>query len=455
MMYTKIRNFIVKILALLLILSTVSGCLGKNPENSNKPDNNYAINEELRCVLIGGGDYETIYKEKSNFEKDTGIKINIVYKSNCFDLDKKYRMDFAADTVDYDVISDHSSFYTQYIPYLEPLDNYMGSDYLNDFLPRLLDSGRKDGYLWQIPRHADISCINYRTDLFNDPSEKAAYKEKYNKELKVPETWDDYVEVAKFFSRGDTLYGTQFPGKEEALTGRFYEILISMGGEFINSEGKCAFNSDAGIKAVSILKELYSSNAIPAKETMNYLWDDLAKNFAKGRIAFYTEFYNGYYSYFQNKKESEVAGKFGLARQPAGPGGIRGGWGGVHAFSVTKASSNKEEAAKFVKFMASPQVQYIEAKIGYLPVRRSIWDRVIKEAESSKDPLAKKRLELARLQLSEDFFTPPLIPEWIPASNLLFPRIQSIIAGDIDAGKALDEAAAEIDKLFSESTGRE
>lgn len=451
-MYKSIRKKrIISAFIIFMICFTLYGCGSSGTGKSGSIGSKSEINKEIKCVLIGGGNYETIYDEIPKFEKNTGIKVNIIYKANHFDLDKKYRMDFAADTVDYDIISDHSSFYSQYMPYLEPLDGYFGPDYLNDFLPRLIDAGRKDGYLWQIPRHADISSINYRTDLFNDPKEKAAFKEKYNRELKVPETWDEYVQVAEFFSRGDTLYGTQFPGKEEALTGRFYEMLISLGGEFINSEGKCAFNGDAGVKAATILKELYFANAVPQKETFNYLWDDLAKNFAQGKIAFYTEFYNGYYSYFQDKKVSQVAGKFDVARQPAGPGGVHGGWGGVHAFSITRASANKKEAAEFIKFITSPQVQYIEAKIGYLPVRRSIWDKIIKEAESSKDPLAKKRLELAKLQLSEDFFTPPLIPQWIPASNLLFPRLQSIIAGDIDAKKALDEAAAEIDKLLAES----
>jgi multiple sugar transport system substrate-binding protein len=448
--YDVLKKFTTKILAALLFTCTLSGCSVSKQEVDHNNDDKF-FNKEIQCVLIGGGDYETIYEEAPEFEKNTKIKVNIIYKANYFDLDKKYKMDFAAGTVDYDVISDHSSFYTQYIPYLESLDEYLEPGYLNDFLPRLLDAGRKDGYLWQIPRHADISCINYRTDLFNDPAEKEAFKKIYNRELRVPETWDEYVEVAKFFSRGEDLYGTQFPGKEEALTGRFYEILISLGGEFINSEGKCAFNSDAGVKAASILRELYASNAIPARETFNYLWDDLAKNFAQRKIAFYTEFFNGYYSYFQNKKESKVAGKFDLSRQPAGPGGIHGGWGGTHAFSVTRDSDSKEEAVEFIKFIASPQVQYIEAKIGYLPVRRSIWDKVIEEAAASKDPLAKKRLELAKLQLSEDFFTPPLIPEWIPASNLLFPRLQSIIAGDKNAKSALDEAAAEIDILLSKS----
>lgn len=441
----------IQFILLLLIVTSLTGCF--KDDDSNDKSTSYENPKDkiiLKCALIGGGDYENIYEAKSKFEKEYGVTVNIVFKANLFDLDKKYMMDFAADTVDYDVISDHSSFFSQYISYLEPLDNYFSKEDLNDYLPRLLDAGRKDGFLWQIPRHADISSLYYRTDLFNDPIEKEAYKKKYNMELEVPKTWEEYVQVAQFFSRGESLYGTLFPGKEEALTGRFYEILTSLGGEFIGSDGKCAFNDETGVKAVSILKELYTSNAMP-KDMLNYIWDEVAHSFAKGNIAFYLDFYNGYYTMFQNKKTSEIVGKFDLARQPAGPGGIHGGWGGVHAFSITKVSTNKELAAKFIKFLTKPEVQYVEAKIGYLPVRRSLWDKVIKDADSSKEPLAKKRLELAKLQLSEDFITPPLIPQWIPASNLLFPRIQSIMTGDIDAKKALNEAADEIDKLLEKA----
>lgn len=426
-----------------------AGCSREsNPGGSSQAAKGSLEGVTLKCAFIGGGDYEKLYEEIPKFEKTTGAKVNIIYKGNGFDIDKKLKMDFAANTVDYDVMWDHTSFFSQYIPYLEPLDHYFGVEDLKDFLPRLLDAGRRDGKLWLIPRHADISALHYRTDLFNDPKEKAAFKEKYGKDLKVPETWDEYVEVVKFFSRDSSLYGTQFAGKEEALTGRFYELLVSNGGEFIDSGGKAVFNSEAGLKAVTMLRDLYASDAMP-KGMVNFLWDDLAKNFANGNIALYIEWY-GWYSFFQNPKSSKITGKFDLARQPAGSGGIHGGWGGVHAFSIPRAAKNKEGAAMLIKFLTGPENVYKEGKIGYLVVRTSVWDKLIKEAQASKDPLEKKRLELAKLQLSEDFRTPPLIEDWIPASNILFPKIQSVILGEKEPKAALDEAAAEVNKLFEE-----
>ncbi len=442
--------------AIVLLITALSawfaGCSGNSGLSDNLQDKKGALaGITINCAFIGGGDYEKLYDQLPEFAKTTGATVRIVYKGNGFDIDKKLIMDFTANTVDYDVMWNHTSFFSQYIPYLEPLDPYFSPDELNDFLPRLLNACKRDGMLWMIPRHADISSLHYRTDLFNDPKEKTAFKEQYGKELKVPETWEEFVEVAEFFTRGTSLYGTQFAGKEEALTGRFYELLLSNGGEFLGPEGKAAFNSEAGVKAISMLRELYASGSMP-KGMVNYLWDDLASNFANGNIAIYPEWY-GWYSRFQNPEYSKVTGKFDVARQPAGPGGIHGGWGGVHAFSIPKAAKNKEAAAVLIKFLTSPESEYKEGKLGYLVARTSIWDKMIKEAERSNVPLDKKRLELAKLQLSEDFQTPPLIAQWISSSNILFPRLQSVILGEIEPKTALDEAAAEINKLLESGTG--
>lgn len=406
-------------------------------------------NEEsvtLKCVLIGGGDYEHIYQSIPKFEKQTGIKVEIIYKNNHFELDKKLKMDFETNTDNYDVISNHSSFFSQYIDHLEPLDAYFSYEDLKDFLPRLLNAGNKDGHLYIMPRHADISCLYYRTDLFEDPANRQKFFQQYGRELTVPKTWDEFYEVALFFGQFEGIYGTQFAGKEEALTGRFYEILLANGGKFIDENGNAAFNSRAGVKTITMLKDLYTADAMP-EDMLSYIWDDLAKNWKNGKVAIATEWYS-YYSYFQNKETSPVAGKFDIARQPVGDAGIHSGWIGVHGFSVPKNSQHKKEAAQLISFLTNEENAYLEGVIGYLPVRSSVWDKLIHEAKSSSDPLAKKRLELAKTQFSEDSFTPPLISEWIPASNILFPILQQIIIGELDPQEGLDMAANEVNTLL-------
>jgi len=404
----------------------------------------------IKACLIGGGDYEKIYEKFfPKFEELTGAKVEIVYKGNGFDIDKKMKLDFAAGTVDYDVCWNHTSFFSQYFDFVEPLEKYFTEEELADFSPRIMQFAWKDGHLWFIPRHADISALYYRTDIFNDPEIRKKFKEKYGYDLRPPETWEEFKEIALFLNNPPEIYGTQFAGKEEALSGRFWDILMAYGGKILDENYKPAFNGPEGIKAATLLRDLYQAGAMPPG-MVNFLWDDVAANWANGTIAMYTEWY-GWYSYFQNPEASKVAGKFDLARQPKGDAGIHSGWAGAHAFSVTKFSKNKEAAAALVKYITSYEPQLFEGQIGYIPVRNSVFETLKKEAENSPDPLAKKRLELMQLQINEDFTPPPIVPEWIPISNILYPTLQAIMLGDKTVEEGLNEAAKKVEELMAEA----
>jgi multiple sugar transport system substrate-binding protein len=403
------------------------------PAVVGKPFNGVTV----RMHAISGANYDELYKIIPKWEEETGAKVEFVFKGNGFETDKRLVQDFAAGTVDYDVAWDHSSFFSQYVKAdgLEPLDNYFSAEELSDFIPRILDAGRKEGHLWLIPRHYDISCIHYLTGLVD----------------KVPETWDEFKQMAiDITDPSKGLYGTQFAGKEEALSGRFYEVLVAEGGNLFDDNWEPTFNSPAGVKAVTLFAELYAAGAMPPGMT-NFLWEDVAKNWANGTIGMYTEWY-GWYGFFQDPANSQVAGKFDLARQPVGDGGIHSGWAGHHGFSITKAARNKEAAASLIKHLTSVEGNEAEAALGFTVVRQSVWDnKMLPEAAKSDNPLDKKRLELALLQAQEDYKTPPLIPEWLPMSNVMFPIIQQIILGDTEPQKGLDDAAEQVRKLMAEA----
>jgi multiple sugar transport system substrate-binding protein len=391
----------------------------------------------LRMHAISGANYDELYKLIPSWEEKTGAKVEFVFKGNGFETDKRLVQDFAAGTVDYDVSWDHSSFFSQYVKLdgLEPIDNYFSQEDLADFIPRLVDATKRDGHIWVMPRHFDISCMHYRTDLGIE---------------KAPETWDEFKTVAlDLTAKNPGVFGTQFAGKEEALTGRFYEVLTAEGGNLFDDKWEPTFNSPAGVKAATMFAELYAGNAMPPDMT-NFLWEDVAQQFVKGLIGMYTEWY-GWYSYFQDPASSQVAGKFDLARQPKGDGGIYSGWAGHHGFSITKVSKEKEMAADLIKHLTSVEGNEMEAKLGILVSRQSVWDKIIAEAETSTDPLAKKRLELALLQAQEDFKTPPLIAEWLPMSNIMFPIIQQIILGDVEPQAGLDDAATQVREMMAKN----
>ena len=136
----------------------------------------------LKMHAISGGNYEELYKLIPAWEEKTGAKVEFVFKGNGFETDKRLVQDMSAGTVDYDVCWDHSSFFSQYVKLdgLEPIDNYFSAEDLQDFIPRLVDATKTDGHIWVMPRHFDISCMHYRTDLGI---------------AKAPETWDEFKQM--------------------------------------------------------------------------------------------------------------------------------------------------------------------------------------------------------------------------------------------------------------------
>ena len=402
----------------------------------------------IKMATIGGQPYEAMYDSISKFEEETGATVEIVFLGDGFEIDRHLKTNYGAGTVDFDVAWNHTSFMSQYTNFVEPLQDYFTPEELAAFSPSIIEAATIDGNLQLIPRHADISALHYRTDLFGDADLQAKFEEAYGYPLAVPETLDQMYDMSEFFvGEGVVKYGTQFAGKEEALAGRFYELLFANGGDYFDAELNPIFDSEAGVSAATWMQDLYANGLIPS-DTPNLLWPEVAANWCNGDVAFYLEWY-GWYSYFQDPESCpNVAGKFGLARGPVGAADVHTGWAGAHAFSVTKDSQNKEAAVQLVKFLTSEAVEYDEAKLGVLPVRSDVSARVQADAAGSDVPLDSERLVLAATQVSEDFRTPPLFADWISFTNEWFPTLQSIILGDMSVEDGLAKGVADTNELL-------
>lgn len=409
----------------------------------------------IKMANIGGGQYEVMYEAISVFEEATGATVEIVALLDGFSMDQKLKVDFATGAADYDVAWDHTSFVAQYTPFLLPLQDYFSDEEIAAFSPAIIDAATIDGNLYLIPRHADISPIHYRADLYSDDAIAAAYMDATGEELTVPATLEEIDQQARFFvDNGHATFGYVLAGKEEALTGRFYEMLFASGGALFNDGYEPTFNDEIGVAVAELLASWYGDGIIPS-DTTSLLWDGVAQNFCNNDVAIKLEWY-GWYAYFQDPDSCAVSGNFGLARGftglSIGGDNVRpSGWAGAHAFSIPATAPNPEAGVQLIKFLASERVAYEEALLGFLPTRDDVWDRIIADAADAENPLDRERLELARVQVGEDFKTPPLIAEWIPFSNLFYPQLQAIILGDIGAQDGLDAAAEATRELMADA----
>jgi ABC-type sugar transport system, periplasmic component len=136
-----------------------------------------------------------------------------------------------------------------------------------------------------------------------------------------------------------------------------------------------------------------------------------------------------------------------------GSGGKRGGWSGSHTYSILNGcpEENLEAAASLIWILTNHEAQMHEARGGKLPTMTRVWNDIASEMDAAGNEFMSNLFSTFSASMAEDAFTPPLIPEWIPFSNIIFPELQAAIVGDKSVKEALDDAAKETDYLMQDA----
>ncbi|NOD82629.1 ABC transporter substrate-binding protein [Ruegeria sp. HKCCD6119] len=402
----------------------------------------------IEAKLIGGQQYEGLYGRIAEWEAATGAKVDIISKKSHFEIDKEIKSDMAAGTTSWCVGSNHSSFAPQYEGLYVDLNELVPAETIAEFVPGNIGASTVDGQLLMLPRaQFDVSVLYYLKSNYEDADKAAAFKEKYGYDLAVPETWEQVKDQAIFFADPPNFYGTQYAGKDEAIVGRFYEMVVAEGGNYLDENKKPIFNSEAGQRALQWFVDLYEAKAVPAGTT-SYVWDDLGQGFASGTVALNLD-WPGWAGFFNDPESSKAAGNVGVAVQPMGSA-TRTGWSGHHGFSVTSDCANKDAAVSLVQFLTSEESQLAESAGGSLPTRTAVWEANVAAAQAGDDAFRAEALAAFAEGAKYAFAVPP-IPEWGETTNLVFPELQAAIVGDKTVQQALDDAAAAVDELMRES----
>ncbi|MFY0679558.1 MAG: extracellular solute-binding protein [Thalassovita sp.] len=402
----------------------------------------------VEAKLIGGQQYEGLYGRIADWEAATGASVSIISKKSHFEIDKEIKSDMAAGTTDWCVGSNHSSFAPQYEGLYVDLNDLVSADVVAEFVQGNINASTVGGELLMLPRaQFDVSVLYYLKSNYEDADKAAAFKAEYGYDLAVPDTWTQVKDQAIFFADAPNFYGTQYAGKDEAIVGRFYEMVVAEGGNYLDENNAPIFNSDAGQRALQWFVDLYEAKAVPAGTT-SYVWDDLGQGFASGTVALNLD-WPGWAGFFNDPESSKAAGNVGVAVQPMGSV-TRTGWSGHHGFSVTRKCENKEAAASLVRFLTSEESQLAESAGGSLPTRSAVWEANVAAAKAGDDAFRAEALA-AFAQGAEYAFAVPPIPEWGETTNIVFPELQAAIVGDKSVEDALNDAAEAVDELMRES----
>lgn len=398
----------------------------------------------LTAVLIGGGSYEKLYTLLEDWEQATGADIDTSTRLAHGEMNDKLLREYAGGSPSFNWASDHSGPWPQWQAALEPLDGYVDQENLGDFTPSVLEFCKAvdDGQVYLMPRHVDMQLMYYRKDLIEDPAEQADFKSRYGYELRPPADWKEWEDVAEFFTRPPELYGYAAVGYWD-----FAGLLSSAGGLLLDEQNRPAWNTEAGKAALSHMVELFVVRKTVPEGTVQYGWDDVTQLFRTGRTAFYFE-WPGWYEQLKDPGESDVVGKFGVAKLPYGPAGpdkMRS-QGGIHGFTIARESDDKDASYSAIDFITSPDAEYFEfVEGGFLPARTSVWERARTHVAEQGDELDRERLALLEESIAQNFWLPPNreVPQWASVfAETLRPAIERALLGEVDVDEALEESSA-------------
>jgi multiple sugar transport system substrate-binding protein len=301
---------------------------------------------------------------------------------------------------------------------LEVLDGYDGfAELSHSVFPGILATNFWRGKHYGLPLDTNTQVFLYNSDVVAEP----------------PATFEEFgAFVAQASRPDDDVYAYSMPGP---WAWYFLPWIWSNGGAVTDPDITIAsgfLNSPESIEAVEMLVELYNQGYLAPTIAQSGLgsWEGLGS----GR---YLSTQDGPWAF------PSITGQYPdvnleHAPMPAGKAGSVSIVGGEDIVMFAD-SDNKEAAWKFAQFLLSPLAQMTMAPTGQIPV--------IKEA--LEDPYIREHpyygVYLDQLQTAKPR-TPH--PAWPRIEGVIQTAFQRAVSGDASAQAALDQAAAEVDKLL-------
>jgi multiple sugar transport system substrate-binding protein len=330
--------------------------------------------EELTILWAQWDPADYLQQIGNMYEEETGIKVTVVQEpwGSFADL---FFTEMAAQGTAYDMVVGDSQWIGQSATqghYLELTDfmteNNIAETVTEATLRYYAEYPANSGTYWAYPTEGDAVGWAYRTDLFEDPDNQAAFEEEYGYELAPPETMEQLMEIAKFFTRPDDGIwgvGVYTQADYDGLTMGFEQALFSYGANWQNegNEVMGIVNSEEAIAAAEYYKELYECCQAPGLS--NAFFAEVNDAYISGQAAMIMNYF-AFLPALVNPDVSPYADSTDYFVNPEGPNGDQyAALGGQGISVISYISEERQEAAKdFIKWFAQKDVQQEWARVG-------------------------------------------------------------------------------------------
>lgn len=297
--------------------------------------------QEITAIYMTGVYADSARSLAADFERETGIRVKIL-SAPYLVLHEKELTELVNGSCHYDVMQVAQQWDGEILPHLLPLDNRItvyGSD-PSDFIPQIREHcGRINGKTYGLPMACDAITLLYRTDVF--AKRAAEFQRLTGHKLKPPGTWEDYIELARFFN-SESLYGNIIMGLKEQNFTVWSGIFWGMGGQLVDDQWRPTLNSAIGVKSLNLFINMFRY-APPNSQMLGT--EEANALFLRGQGAMYLTWPSLIWKQMKDTNLCRISGKIAAAVIPGKKPQVSA-W----SLGINRVCPNPEAAFKWVRF---------------------------------------------------------------------------------------------------------
>ncbi len=304
-------------------------------------------------------------------------------------------------------------------------------DYPDGWTNSLLGMQRFGSQVIGLPYHDGPECLIYRKDLFEDPAEQAAYRAQFGQELRVPQTWDEFHQIAHFFTRpAKNLYGTVFAAFPDGHN-TVYDFCLQLwtrGGELFDANQRMHLDTPRAVQALEFYRAMLNDQTAihPRSREFDSVKSGLA--FAAGEIAMMINWF-GFAAMSETINESKVKGCVAIDAIPHAPGCASASLNVYWVLAIGAGSPHAEIAYRFLRYCLSASIDKMLTLEGGIGCRKSTWH----DGDVNRTIPFYYRLEALHQNAREL----PRLSNWSELAS----RIDELVIGTINSQTPVDELA--------------
>ena len=285
-----------------------------------------------------------------------------------------------------------------------------------------------DNKIVSLPLALTLDGIFYRTDRL---------KELGLKEPTPEWTWDEFLTIAKAFTKADRNqygYGMRGGGTWAVL---YPTEFAYANGATVLRDGKLAINSKEAVDALAWYLDLALKHKVTPPSAATDGFVEIVETFGRG----VTSMYQHNSGSVGQQKKNIGAEKFATLPVPIGPAKTRASFWFSETLTVLSRGRNKQGAWQFMSFMLDdePSLMYCKT-LGLLPARKSI----ISQPEFSKDPALVGFVQSFPIGIVSPYLAYPGWGGKIDSDGV--PLMQQAILGKLSPKECLDRFAEVLKK---------